>query len=48
MLKDTDLADDTKIKATKSLGIVRLNKQNMQIVYGVQVHLIKAELDKIL
>lgn len=48
VLKDTDLADDTKIKATKSLGIVRLNKQNMQIVYGVQVHLIKAELDKIL
>lgn len=48
VLKDTDLIDEAKIKATKSLGIVRLNKQNLQVVYGVQVHLIKAELDKVL
>ncbi|MDD3265644.1 MAG: maltose/glucose-specific PTS transporter subunit IIBC [Burkholderiales bacterium] len=48
VLNDIDLIDEVKIKATKSLGIVKLNKQNLQVVYGVQVHLIKAELDKIL
>jgi PTS system maltose and glucose-specific IIC component len=48
VLKDTTIIDDAKIKATRSLGIVKLDSQNLQIVYGVQVHLVKAAVEKLL
>lgn len=48
VLKDTSLIDEAKIKATRSLGIVKLDNQNLQIIYGVQVHIIKAAVDKLL
>ncbi len=48
VLKDTDLIDEISLKKTGSLGIVKLDKQNLQVVYGVRVHLVKAQLEKLL
>lgn len=48
VLKDTAIIDEAKIKATRSLGIVKLDSQNLQIVYGVQVHLVKSAVEKLL
>ena len=48
VLKNIDLIDEAKIKTTGSLGIVKLDKQNLQIVYGVQVHVIKDQLEQLI
>ena len=48
VVKDMSKVDEVKIKTTGSLGIIKLDATNLQIVYGVQVHLIKAELEKLL
>jgi PTS system maltose and glucose-specific IIC component len=48
VVKDMSLIDEAKIKVTGSLGIIKLDAANLQIVYGVQVHLIKAEVEKLL
>lgn len=48
VLKDMSLINEAKIKSTGSLGIIKLDKQNLQIVYGVQVHLVKNQLEQLL
>lgn len=48
VVKDMSRIDEAKIKVTGSLGIIKLDAANLQIVYGVQVHLIKAEVEKLL
>ena len=42
------LINEDKIKTTGSLGIIKLDAANLQIVYGVQVHLVKTEVEKLL
>ena len=49
ILKNSALVDqDTLKNQTRALGVMVLDKQNVQVIYGVQVHLIKAAVDKIL
>lgn len=48
VVKDMAKIDEVRIKATGSFGIIKLDTTNLQIIYGVQVHLIKAELEKLL
>ena len=48
VLQDTGLIDAKQIKSTGAVEVIKLGKQNLQIVYGVQVHLIKDQLDKLL
>lgn len=48
VVHDTGIIDQKIIKEkTKSLGIVVLDKKNIQIIYGVQVHVIKTAIDKL-
>lgn len=44
VLKDTKLADDKLLKATGSLGVIRINDENIQVVYGTKVEKAAAEL----
>ena len=46
VLADTKLADEQKLKATGSLGIVRINEKNIQVVYGAKVEKVAAELKR--
>lgn len=46
VLKDTKLADDKRLKATGSLGIIRINDENIQVVYGTKVEKAAAELKR--
>lgn len=49
ILKNSAQVDqDTLKNQTRALGVMILDKQNVQVIYGVQVHLIKAAVDKIL
>jgi PTS system maltose and glucose-specific IIC component len=48
VVKDMSLINEDKIKTTGSLGIIKLDAANLQIVYGVQVHLVKTEVEKLL
>jgi len=44
VLRDTKLADDKLLKATGSLGVIRINDENIQVVYGTKVEKAAAEL----
>lgn len=46
ILKDTKLADEKKLKSTGSLGVIRINDENIQVVYGTKVEKAAAELKK--
>ncbi len=46
VLKDTGLADEKKLKATGSLGVIKINEENLQVVYGTKVEKAAAELKK--
>lgn len=48
VLHDTAIIDEAKLKATGSLGIIKLDSKNLQVVYGVQVHLVKSAVEKLL
>lgn len=49
ILKNSALVDQDMLKTkTKAIGVMLLDKQNVQVIYGVQVHIIKAAVDKIL
>lgn len=37
VLKDTALVDEAALKETGSLGVIKINEENVQVVYGTQV-----------
>ena len=37
VLKDTSIVNEAALKQTGSMGIVRINENNIQIVYGPKV-----------
>ena len=46
VLENTKLADDKKLKATGSLGIIKIDDHNIQVVYGTKVEKVAYELKK--
>ena len=46
VLKDTAVVDDSSLKKTGSLGIIRINESNMQVVYGAKVEKAASELKR--
>lgn len=46
ILKDTSLIDETALKSTGSLGLIRINETACQIVYGTKVEKAAAELKR--
>lgn len=47
-VNDMSLVDDAKLKALGALGVVKLDKHNLQVVIGTQVHLVKNEMQAIM
>lgn len=51
ILKDMSLVDENKLKSTGCMGVVKVDDQNIQVIYGTTVHLVKnaiiKELDSI-
>nr|WP_263313483.1 maltose/glucose-specific PTS transporter subunit IIBC [Mammaliicoccus sp. Marseille-Q6498] len=48
VLKDGDLVDDDKLKELGILGVVHLDKQNVQVIIGTRVTTVRKQLDAIL
>lgn len=46
VLKDTSIVDDALLKKTGSLGIIKINENNIQVVYGAKVEKAAAELKR--
>lgn len=46
VLKDTAIVDENALKKTGSLGLIRINEQNLQVVYGAKVEKAAAELKR--
>lgn len=46
VLKDTSIVDDALLKRTGSLGIIKINENNIQVVYGTKVEKAAAELKR--
>ena len=46
VLKDTNNIDETLLKATGSLGLIKINESNLQVVYGAKVEKAAAELKR--
>lgn len=46
VLKDTKLADEKALKKTGSLGVIKINEANMQVVYGTKVETVAAQLKR--
>lgn len=46
ILKSTKIVDDKALKATGSLGVIRINDENLQVVYGAKVEKAAAELKR--
>lgn len=46
ILKDTSLVDENLLKRTGSLGIIKINETNIQVVYGAKVEKATAELKR--
>ena len=44
VLHDTSVVDEAALKATGSLGVIRVNDENVQIVYGTKVEAAAHEL----
>ena len=44
VLKDTSIVDENALKATGSLGIIKINEKNIQVVYGTKVETAAHEL----
>ena len=40
------MVDDSSLKKTGSLGIIRINESNMQVVYGAKVEKAASELKR--
>lgn len=46
VMKDTSIIDERALKATGSLGLIRINETNLQVVYGPKVEKAAAELKR--
>lgn len=46
VLKDTAIVDESALKRTGSLGLIRINEQNLQVVYGAKVEKAATELKR--
>ena len=46
VLKDTKIINEKALKATGSLGLIRINEENAQVVYGAKVEKAAAELKR--
>lgn len=46
ILKDSALVNEKALKATGSLGVIRINEENVQVVYGAKVEKAAAELKR--
>lgn len=46
VLKDTSIVNDALLKRTGSLGIIKINENNIQVVYGTKVEKAAAELKR--
>lgn len=44
-LHDTDLVDSAYLKSNGAFGVVRLDKHNVQIIYGVKANTYAQEID---
>ena len=47
-VKDIKLIDENEIKATGALAVIKLDNNNLQVVIGPQVHVVKNKLDKLI
>lgn len=47
-LKDTDIVDIDRIKQTGAHGVIKIDKNNLQIVLGSEATIVKKEIDKLL
>ena len=46
VLNNTKLADEKKLKATGSLGVIKIDEHNIQVVYGTKVEKVAFELKR--
>ena len=46
VLENTKLANENKLKATGSLGVIKIDEHNIQVVYGTKVEKVAFELKK--
>ena len=46
ILKDSAKVNEKALKATGSLGLIRINEENVQVVYGAKVEKAAAELKR--
>ena len=46
ILKDTSKVDEAALKSTGSLGLIKINEENIQVVYGAKVEKAAAELKR--
>ena len=46
VLKDTSAINENGLKKTGSLGIIRINEKNLQVVYGAKVEKAASELKR--
>ncbi len=44
-LKDSDIVDSSYLKSNGAFGVVRLDKNNVQIIYGVKANTYAQEID---
>lgn len=47
ILKDTSVVDENLLKKTGSLGLIRINETNLQVVYGAKVEKAATELKRV-
>lgn len=48
VVKNIDIIDEKVIKSTGAIAVVKLDKNNLQVVIGPQVHVVKNRLDKLI
>ena len=46
VLQDTSVINENGLKKTGSLGIIKINEKNLQVVYGAKVEKAAAELKR--
>lgn len=48
VVNDTNIINEEEIKATGAIAVVKLDANNLQVIIGPQVHVVKNKLDKLI
>ena len=48
VVKDMGIVDEEKLREAGAIGVVKLDSNNLQVVIGPQVHVMKSQLQKII